>query len=577
MLGNLVGCLLLYASWMGFAFRVEQKSGIDIHFAPALVMTAQLLAVFLAGLLNLMNICVWLLFLLGLYLFAQGIYTRRADFFKAFSGVGFLFFALFSVVLFAAMYGKEISGYDDFSHWALIVKQMLEDGRYPNFENMIIFQSYPPGSASFIFYVATIVGTGEHIWLFAQNLLGLACILPVFAFFRGGNRAFALVYAMALANLLMMFNIPAHSLLVDSILPLLGGMCILLVYHITRELRCGTEKTVLWCIPPLAAVILVKNSGILFAAVPVLLLLRHERHHISKAVVAVSVSPWLVLPLWQKHCDMVFSQPEFSKHSMSAEYFLEIFSQKPPEFVAWLARRMVIFSVSGKELYLVLALMAASGILVCVLSGKHLDKVKKLFLFCAVLYLVYELGLLLMYIFSMPADEAYRLAGAERYRRSILMVFIYLTAVCTLSAMSDMELNAKKKSLSAAAILLLLGFWRLDAGGFTHIFQGESHPARDGIEQILREYDVPEGSSCFMCAAPNIYAGAEIHICQYLLESEKVWMSYEADEAELERMCGEYDYLLFLDEENTLARAWADENYPDQKGRAAVDLRKTDK
>ena len=168
MLGNLVGCLLLYASWMGFAFRVEQKSGIDIHFAPALVMTAQLLAVFLAGLLNLMNICVWLLFLLGLYLFAQGIYTRRADFFKAFSGVGFLFFALFSVVLFAAMYGKEISGYDDFSHWALIVKQMLEDGRYPNFENMIIFQSYPPGAAVWIYGVCRFLGGSDGMMLTAQ-------------------------------------------------------------------------------------------------------------------------------------------------------------------------------------------------------------------------------------------------------------------------------------------------------------------------------------------------------------------------------------------------------------------------
>ena len=48
--------------------------------------------------------------------------------------------------------------YDNFSHWALIVKSMSLTNSFPSFKtDVIMFTSYPPGSAVFIYYFINII------------------------------------------------------------------------------------------------------------------------------------------------------------------------------------------------------------------------------------------------------------------------------------------------------------------------------------------------------------------------------------------------------------------------------------
>ena len=71
--------------------------------------------------------------------------------------------------------------YDNFSHWALIVKSMSLTNSFPSFKtDVIMFTSYPPGSAVFIYYFIKLVGVTESNAIFAQILLILASITTIF-------------------------------------------------------------------------------------------------------------------------------------------------------------------------------------------------------------------------------------------------------------------------------------------------------------------------------------------------------------------------------------------------------------
>lgn len=56
---------------------------------------------------------------------------------------------MFGAGILLACRGRMFVWYDNFSHWALVVKNMLLTDRFPTFlDTRIIFQEYPMGSAS---------------------------------------------------------------------------------------------------------------------------------------------------------------------------------------------------------------------------------------------------------------------------------------------------------------------------------------------------------------------------------------------------------------------------------------------
>ena len=62
--------------------------------------------------------------------------------------------------------------YDNFSHWAVVVKNMLITHRFPDaYSAMIDFKSYPLGSSSFLYYFCSVVGSeeGARFVINAQN------------------------------------------------------------------------------------------------------------------------------------------------------------------------------------------------------------------------------------------------------------------------------------------------------------------------------------------------------------------------------------------------------------------------
>ena len=74
----------------------------------------------------------------------------------------------------------KLTHYDNFSHWALIVKYLLLVEELPGAEStMIPFRDYPPGVSLIIYYICRYAGHSQGMMLLAQNGVLFACFFAL--------------------------------------------------------------------------------------------------------------------------------------------------------------------------------------------------------------------------------------------------------------------------------------------------------------------------------------------------------------------------------------------------------------
>lgn len=571
MLIEIVRILLIILSWMGYSRTIEKRLN-NIYIAPMIAMAGQITVLFIAGLLNVLLFGVIAVFAGGLILFAMELKHDAKTLFKTFAREGFVFYAISVVLAYVAVKGDVLTAYDDFSHWGFIVRQMLLNDSYPTFDIYIMFQAYPPGSATFIYYFARLAGGGEDIWLFAQALMIISCILPIFSFSREKHPVITVAFALLATNFIFVFNILILSLYVDTLLAMAGAGTMLYFYRCRDDM---SAKAVMAGMPLLTMCLLIKNSGIFFALICCIYILYYSKNIKDKKLVVSLIIPFVLLLLWHRHCDMVFHIPELSKHAMTPEYAKAMIGSKTPGYIFWLTKRVILASLQGNEFYLTLVLMALSFVVVALAAPQLKKTYFKLLFVSAVLYTAYQIGMLLMYIFSMTAEQAYGLAAFDRYRKTVLAVIVYMAVALNIRVISECSYSSLRPLAAVCvAFATLIGTWRMHCGGFQTIFRDIEFPLREQLEGLLEEYDVPEEASYYMCMTPNSYAGVELFLCPYLTLTGNVSGSYHTDVEDLEYAKEYFQYLLIMDE-NPLIQEWIAENFPEQHGKKVIEMEPT--
>ena len=155
-------------------------------------------------------------------------------------------------------------------------KNLLFDHALPNFEDSIItFNSYPPGSALFIYYFSVIVGQTEGIALIAQAVAILSGILPLFSissfniFELNNKKLITRKILLTLISILVsiyLLNGPTtvKDLLVDTLLNVVGIELFTLIFYFDKP-----RKIWLPVISLASYLTIMKNSG-MFCHVPLL-------------------------------------------------------------------------------------------------------------------------------------------------------------------------------------------------------------------------------------------------------------------------------------------------------------------
>ena len=257
--------LLLILSFWGYFFLVYRFGRVKEWFVPVVCMTGIGLALFWGGL--------------------AGDVSLAANMVLAGGLAGFVVFFIFCIrrkvrlpgrnlcrscfIVGAAAFGilslnLEMLHYDNFSHWAVIVKYLLSADRLPDADTVLVaFRNYPPGSSLFIYYVCRLAGHSRGMMLLAQNSMIFACFYAVFGIVKE-NRRFLLYSVLGTGCALLSYlnlTIRINNLLVDFLMPLLAMASVAVSY------RCRDEKGKLCLLQILLLgfTVTVKSTGVYFA------------------------------------------------------------------------------------------------------------------------------------------------------------------------------------------------------------------------------------------------------------------------------------------------------------------------
>ena len=422
--------MMLICSFWGYMMLTRKAIGLQVEFIPAFVFSAVACIVYATGLLGILfagSVAVIVTGLLAFVVLLKDKLKKKSGFQLSFSLFGFLW-SIGCFLFFLLLLKSKLTHYDNFSHWAIVVKQMLSTNAFPTVDsNMIDFKNYPLGISSFLYYICHIAGHDQAIMIIAQGMLIFSCFYAMFGIVSEKKRF--LLYALLGLGFasLSFFNITIriNNLLVDFLLPIYT----LAIVAIVHQYRADIRRACIGVLPMAGLLTITKSTGIIFASIGLIFLCykvfvynkntsRWKMLFILLITSFVSIFPYLG---WTWHMKNALSgiQNKFDVQNMPIEKTAEQIRQITSLFF----RTSIDLTTRPALGILVFHSIAIGAIIFNILFLKKNWKLWKVLVTLDIVLILYYIGILGLYIFSMPLDEALRLAGFERYASSIVVLF----------------------------------------------------------------------------------------------------------------------------------------------------------
>ena len=571
----LIKLLLFLLSSLGLWELIYRKTDINLYYLPSITIAIQVTVLILSGLLNCLNEFAYMIHVSGLgFLFYFTYKDKNFRCFKKYLNSGYLFMLCSLVFLIFLLKGKVFLHYDNFSHWAIVLKPMLYENRLPNFtDKIIMFTQYPLGSSVWVYYFAKFISNKEWIQMLGQNFAIISCILPIFIYCKK-NYYISLIFIFLSTNIILFYNIEIVDLRVDSLLPIAGMAMLMFIKNYILAERCQAYLA----IPLMIWVLHIKNSGIFFVAIASLIILYQLitcKNY--KRFIVMNGLPYFTLFLWQKHCKYVFENAASSKHAMTFSNYQHVFSNKSVNDIHTIVGNFLDFIFNYNALKEMLLLLFISGIIVYIVDAELKNFAKKIFVINLVMIVTYSLGVLAVYMVSMPIGEALRLATIERYVKTILLCSFYTYMVLVVKFLSNVTLKEHKQIISIVSLSCVLMLFYFNSNTFNktkpYFYPQDSKHVRIWTEKIINEYKLPKKKSyCFIVSDSKNDSGYRYYLCKYLLESKDIVVVQPqkngSDDLFMKRLNNiKSQYIIISDYKNKNIISWVNKNYPDQKGK----------
>lgn len=549
--------------------RKISNDKIDVYFLPSLTIAIQTTILFFAGILNLLPEMSTMLYLLGLLGIVTSLRENKGPkFAKDYFNDGYIILIFIMCIMAISVRGKLFSHYDNFSHWALVVRYMLEVNHYPNFQSSLIaFQEYPLGSSTYIYYFAKMIGTSESVQMLAQLYMIVAAVLPLFSFV--GKRSIKIdCIFVAFINFVLIYNIRVGDLLVDTLLPVVGICSLLFAKKYCTNVISNLNFMFLSCY--LVQIIQIKNSGVFFVLVTIIACFSyHWKSERNFTNMYSALFPFISLVLWHKHCEYVFLKAAVSKHAMTFEKFQSVFGKKTAEDINVIVSSWFKLSTTNTNIWMLFGFLVLIGCFIWFFGKNYWPEFKKSFVFSVILYICYQIGMLGMYLFSMPSGEATRLASSIRYLKTIILAILMLNMVLAIRTISDCSM--KKNIKTTATVMIIVSFF-----SFSFISKGSimlapttisNSNVRTWIERNRNEYSIPMNNS-YCILIPKDDRGYSYHLLKYTFNTKNVSARVVNNVDVLNSISSKYIFV--YDNENEIINTWIKKKYPNQFGNDVI-------
>lgn len=321
--------LITFATTLSIAFkkRIEETMPISI--------VSIVLIIFLAGLVNNLKIgaiIVQILTILQLIFILITILKKDKDGIKEvlrrILTPGLLIYTLLFILNVLINQGRIFEDYDEFNHWAVIIKNMFIYNTYgTNPETIVRFNEYPPFTAVFQYLFLAIQKVyREDTIIIAQNVLYLSIIIPITKKIKWNKSALRIITVTPLIVFMPMILYKNFflNILVDGILGIMFAYTIYSAYEedslIFKTLKI-LAGTIMLC--------LTKTSGLGLAVLALIVILikiiidrKKDKTKFKtniKSLIAICIITTIITSMWYIKVNNAEKRWDFSKYVNTEE------------------------------------------------------------------------------------------------------------------------------------------------------------------------------------------------------------------------------------------------------------------
>lgn len=561
---RLLGLVLACYGWLRFSMR---RFRLPVELALPVSLCALGLTLFVAGCLGLLLPVSWLLLALGVALAGLSLWKREG--LRPLFTPGALLWLLLCALALYLVFGQVFYYIDNFSHWATAVKVLLANDAFPTAADYhIYFPQYPLGSSVLVYWFARMAGiNSEWFQMLCQAVLITACLsAPLALAPRGKKAGWAWVLWAVFALCVVGCNIELTSLYVDNLMPLIGLAGVSLWLYGRENRETFLPLLILCCY-----VVTVKQSGIFFAAVLILLAITDSPEIKSglKRAAGLIAAVAAVKLLWSVHVKLAYGLSS-GERSLSLAGLFPGFADKTPEDVSTIIRGMIQTLCRPETLLPVLALLLCALLLARRCGSRR--RFVRLAVIGGAFWLLYCLGQGAMYILFMPQGEAVRLAAFERYFATLQIFSAAYFLVLIELELQEVALDSRGRLAALAGLcamsLLMLApspqyFLRTEQRVPCFLAdtneqldlewaRAQGKPAfwasiRSEFDRVIDQYHIPQGLTYTVFIGQDY--GIEVRVmANYLLSSAGTYVCTDAEIAEKGMDCKTFDYYIVLEE-----------------------------
>lgn len=589
---NILNLILFFSSCLGYILFLKNRTKASLYFIPLILISALSVFLFFGGIFGYLKQSAYLALSGGivcLVFVTSDIIKRKDAFFRNFKPdlIGIILF-IGTLIFTVLVLRFRLIHYDNFSHWAVIVKYLLSSDSLPMPDTkIVVFLDYPPGTGVFIYYVCRFLGNSQGVMLAAQNIIIFSCFYCIFGIVKEKRRFLLYSFLGMGCSILSYLNltIRINNLLVDFLLPLLSLASISLTYkYADRPFFISVCNCFL-----LGFTASVKGTGIIFSGI--------AYAYYFYTVIRIKTGTKNSLGKIKKFFFLLFTA-----FGMSAPYFLwryrinTLFADYESKFDIDYGRTGGQYMAAPKELHNTiitdflkasfdLNTRAAQVFFICnfiviilmlfiKIKKKKKWNIGKLLLISDIMVFLYYAGILFMYLYSMPEEEAVNLAGFDRYACSIITLFTGILVIgIEINMESSFTVNFEQREAYRAysspsskrlyqygvLVTLILGmnFVYSEINGLRIINQGYSTTLPGKVENITGDLWTDSGlenSSTYLVLASDkegqVSSGEVRYVSRYFLYSPNVDVVSALDKSALADVCEKYDYVIILDSES---------------------------
>lgn len=442
-------------------------------FFPICYIAMSSIILFIGGLIGSLNAGVWTVFFFTAALLSTIIYlvaTRKISYKSLIPNSALIFFIISVIWLYWGTRNAAVIHTDDFSHWYKICKIMHYESAFPTTPDLL-FPSYIPGTAVWIYFITSIIGFSPANCFFAQGLINIAALTSLFSLLdkmKGKTKLLAAILLISSAITLCSVTETTYVLLVDVPLGLTTGAVLVMILS-------DAKRNMLFSISAasvLTLIILIKVSGILFIVAGIFLLFINDRKRSIKTCITTSIFTAIAaisLPaLYLLRNNKYFGDLAETEQGLSTSRFLSVYSSKTPENIKETITYYIktIFTMGFPSPQILVIWAALFALLIIFLISKHnktslVKENRTILIFTAVILFIYWAALLATYLFSMSELEANGefLASFNRYNGTITIFVLFMLVRQTIRN-TELITKASTKSviyIAASVTILTIG------------------------------------------------------------------------------------------------------------------------